>query len=81
MAGFIADLALGRENFAMAEKNPDLTDDPRVWRDAEPESMDLIDFMQSSPLAEAIAAGEFELPERPREAGRDFTFEDEDLDG
>jgi hypothetical protein len=79
MAGFIANLAFGGKDFAMIEKNPDLTDDPGEPRDAE--SMDLIDFMRSSPLAEAIAAGEFELPERSREVGRDFTFEDEDLDG
>lgn len=32
----------------------------------------LIDFLQASPLAEAIAAGEFELPERPRESGRNI---------
>jgi len=35
---------------------------------------DLIEFMQSSPLAEAIAAGEFELPERPRDTGREIEF-------
>ena len=35
---------------------------------------DLIEFMQSSPLAEAIAAGEFELPERPRDSGRTIEF-------
>ncbi|HEX5723846.1 MAG TPA: type II toxin-antitoxin system Phd/YefM family antitoxin [Longimicrobiaceae bacterium] len=33
---------------------------------------DLFTFLQSSPLAEAIAAGEFELPERPRDLGRDI---------
>lgn len=35
---------------------------------------DLIEFMQSSPLAEVIASGEFVLPERSREYGRDIEF-------
>ena len=34
---------------------------------------DLIDFMQSSPLAQAIAAGEFEF-ERSQDVGRDIEF-------
>ena len=33
---------------------------------------DMIDFLQSSPLAEAIAAGELELPERRADFGRDI---------
>jgi len=47
----------------------------------ESEPMNLLEFLQSSPLAEAIAAGEFELPERPRDAGREISFDSEDLDG
>jgi antitoxin Phd len=34
---------------------------------------DLIDFMQASPLAKAIAAGEFEF-ERSQDLGRDIEF-------
>ena len=34
---------------------------------------DLIDFLQSSPLAKAIAAGEFEF-ERSEDVGRDIEF-------
>ncbi len=33
----------------------------------------LLAFLQDSPLADAIAAGEFEL-ERPEDEGRDVTF-------
>lgn len=45
------------------------------------ELINLFDFLQSSPLAEALAdAVELDL-ERPVEFGRDFTFEDEELDG
>jgi hypothetical protein len=45
--------------------------------------MNPLEFFQSSPLAEAIASGELDpaVFERPREFGRDFTFEDEDPDG
>ena len=67
----------------MIEKDPDLTDGPTELRYARPESMSLIDFMQSPPVAEAIASGELDSAafERSREFARDFTFEDEDLDG
>lgn len=34
---------------------------------------DLFTFLQSSPLAEAIADGELEI-DRPRDLGRDITF-------
>jgi hypothetical protein len=49
----------------------------------EPEPMDLLAFLQSSPLAEAVAAGELDpdMFERPREIGREISFDSEDLDG
>ena len=34
---------------------------------------DLVEFLRESPLAEAFAAGDFEL-ERPRDMGRDVSF-------
>jgi hypothetical protein len=54
-------------------ENPDPTRSADDAGKQEPEPQDLIEFLQSSPLAEAIASGELDpsVFERPRDLGRE----------